>query len=63
MRKFKIIIVENDEDEQLFMKEGFDAADLFEIIAQAKNGDTLQIHCPMLFYPISTCQARTVMML
>jgi DNA-binding NarL/FixJ family response regulator len=41
MRKFKIIIVENDEDEQLFMKEGFDAADLFELIAQLKNGDEL----------------------
>ena len=41
MRKFKIIIVENDEDEQLFMKEGFDAVGLFEIIAQLKNGDAL----------------------
>jgi CheY-like chemotaxis protein len=41
MRKFKIIIVENDEDEQLFMKEGFDAADLFELVAQLKNGDEL----------------------
>jgi CheY-like chemotaxis protein len=41
MKKFKIIIVENDEDEQLFMKEGFDAADLFDVIAQLKNGDEL----------------------
>lgn len=41
MKKYKIIIVENDEDEQLFMKEGFDAADMFEIIAQLKNGDAL----------------------
>lgn len=41
MKKYKIIIVENDEDEQLFMKEGFDAAGMFEIIAQLKNGDAL----------------------
>ena len=41
MRKYKIIIVDNDEDEQFFMKEGFDAADLFEIVAQVKNGDIL----------------------
>jgi len=41
MKKYKIIIVENDEDEQFFMKEGFDAADLFEILAQVKNGDAL----------------------
>ena len=41
MKKYKIIIVENDEDEQLFMKEGFDAAGLFDIVAQVKNGDTL----------------------
>jgi len=41
MKKFKIIIVENDEDEQLFMKEGFDAVGLFDLIAQLKNGDEL----------------------
>lgn len=41
MKKYKIIIVENDEDEQLFMKEGFDAAGLFDIVAQVKNGNTL----------------------
>ena len=41
MRKYRIIIVENDEDEQMFMKEGFDAAGLFEIVAQVKNGDAL----------------------
>ena len=41
MKKYRIIVVENDEDEQFFMKEGFDASGLFEIIAQAKNGDTL----------------------
>lgn len=41
MKKYRIIIVENDEDEQFFMKEGFDAASLFTIIAQVKNGDHL----------------------
>ncbi len=39
MRKYNIAIVENDEDEQFFMKEGFDAAGLFNIMAQLKNGD------------------------
>ena len=41
MKKYKIIIVENDEDEQFFMKEGFDAAGLFHIVGQVKNGDLL----------------------
>jgi CheY-like chemotaxis protein len=41
MKKHRIIIVENDEDEQFFMKEGFDAVALFEIMAQLKNGDVL----------------------
>lgn len=41
MKKYRIIIVENDEDERMFMKEGFDAAGRFDIIAQLQNGDTL----------------------
>jgi CheY-like chemotaxis protein len=41
MKKYNIIIVENDEDEQLFMKEGFDATGLFNIVGQVKNGDAL----------------------
>jgi len=41
MKKYNIIIVENDEDEQFFMKEGFDAAGLFNIVGQVKNGDLL----------------------
>lgn len=41
MKKYKIIIVENDDDEQLFMKEGFDATDLFTVVAQVRNGDHL----------------------
>ena len=42
MRTYKIIIVENDEDEQFFMKDGFEKAGrLFEIVAQVRNGDML----------------------
>lgn len=41
MKKYKIVIVENDEDEQFFMKEGFDSANLFQIKEQLKNGDEL----------------------
>ena len=41
MKTYRIIIVENDEDEQFFMKEGFDAAGGFQIVAQLKSGDDL----------------------
>lgn len=41
MKRYKIIIVENDEDEQMFMKHGFDSSELFEVLAQPKNGDVL----------------------
>jgi CheY-like chemotaxis protein len=41
MKKYKIILVENDEDERFFMNEGFDASGLFDIIAQVVNGDAL----------------------
>lgn len=41
MKKVKLIIVENDEDEQLFMREGFDQSGLFEILIQVRNGDIL----------------------
>lgn len=41
MKTYKIIVVENDEDEQLFMKEGFDSTGLFEIITMLKSGDEL----------------------
>jgi CheY-like chemotaxis protein len=41
MRKYNIVIVENDEDEQFFMKEGFDSVNLFQIKDQLKNGDEL----------------------
>ena len=36
MKQYKIIIVENDPDEQFFMKESFDTVDLFQILAQVK---------------------------
>ena len=41
MKEYKIVIVENDEDEQFFMKEGFDTAGGFCIVAQLKSGDEL----------------------
>ncbi len=41
MSKYSIVIVENDEDEQFFMKEAFDASDLFSLINQFKNGNEL----------------------
>jgi len=41
MKKYRIILVENDEDEQFFMKQGFDQTGLFEILAQASNGSEL----------------------
>ncbi|WP_298737366.1 response regulator [uncultured Chitinophaga sp.] len=39
MKKLNIMLVENDEDEQLFMKEGFQSTNLFNIIAVASSGD------------------------
>ena len=41
MRKYSIIIIENDEDEQFFMKEGFSSSALFDVLAEVKNGDIL----------------------
>ncbi len=41
MRKYTILIVENDEDEQFFMKESFDASGQFDILAQPSNGDEM----------------------
>ena len=42
MRKYSIITVENDEDEQFFMKEGFDKTGHFELLAQLSNGQELE---------------------
>lgn len=41
MKKYRIVIVENDEDEQEFMKEAFDRAGLFQVLALLNNGDHL----------------------
>jgi CheY-like chemotaxis protein len=41
MKQYKIVIVENDEDEQFFMKEGFKQTHLFEIMTMTRNGDSL----------------------
>jgi CheY-like chemotaxis protein len=41
MRQYRIIIVENDEDEQFFMRQGFDKAGSFEILGMVNNGDAL----------------------
>jgi CheY-like chemotaxis protein len=39
--KVKVILVEDNEDERFFMKEGLTASGLFEIIGEAMNGDEL----------------------
>lgn len=39
MKKINVMLVENDEDEQMFMKEGFQSTNLFNILAVASNGD------------------------
>jgi CheY-like chemotaxis protein len=41
MEKIKIIIAENDEDEQFFMKDGFEDSGYFKIITFAGSGDEL----------------------
>ncbi|RYD56229.1 MAG: response regulator [Sphingobacteriales bacterium] len=41
MNRYRIILVENDEDEQMFMREGFESSGLFDIVAQVDNGDVL----------------------
>lgn len=41
MKKIKIVIVENDEDERFFMKQGFEGSDVFELVGQLTNGDDL----------------------
>ena len=41
MKQYKIIIVENDEDEQVFVVKGFQATGLFQIVSVLNNGDEL----------------------
>lgn len=40
-KKYRIVVVENDEDEQLFIEEGFNAVEGFELLAMVKNGNVL----------------------
>jgi CheY-like chemotaxis protein len=39
--KIKMLLVEDNEDERLFMKEGFLQSGLYEIIGEAENGDEM----------------------
>ena len=39
--KIKVVIVEDNEDERGFMKEGLTASGLFEVVAEAGNGEEL----------------------
>lgn len=41
MKKIKLVIVENDEDEQFFMKDGFEGSGYFDVVAFAESGDDL----------------------
>jgi CheY-like chemotaxis protein len=38
---YSILIVENDEDEQFFIREGFQTSDRFQILALLRNGNEL----------------------
>ena len=38
-QKIKMLIVEDNEDERLFMKEGFTQTGLYEIVGEAENGN------------------------
>jgi CheY-like chemotaxis protein len=41
MKQYKLVIVENDEDERFFMREEFEAFEAFNVLAEFVNGDTL----------------------
>ncbi|HYH16071.1 MAG TPA: response regulator [Flavisolibacter sp.] len=40
-KKIKMILVEDNEDERMFMKEGFTATGLYDIVAEASNGNEM----------------------
>jgi CheY-like chemotaxis protein len=40
-RKIKMLIVEDNEDERIFMKQGFIASGHYEIVGEAENGDEM----------------------
>jgi CheY-like chemotaxis protein len=41
MQKLKILIIDNDEDEQFFIRKGFESTALFEIVDIFNNGQNL----------------------
>jgi len=41
-KKIKMLIVEDNEDERFFMKEGFIQSGLYDIVGEAENGNALQ---------------------
>jgi CheY-like chemotaxis protein len=41
MQKLKILIIDNDEDEQFFIRKGFESIALFEIVDIFNNGQNL----------------------
>lgn len=41
MYKYKIVVVENDEDERMFMMESFNVNGMFDVLGMVKNGDHL----------------------
>jgi CheY-like chemotaxis protein len=41
MKQYKMVIVENDEDERFFMKQEFQANGAFEVMAEFDSGDML----------------------
>jgi CheY-like chemotaxis protein len=41
MRKYSIVIVENDEDERIFITEAFNKNEHFELLQVCNNGNTL----------------------
>ena len=40
-KKIKVLLVEDNEDERIFMKEGFSGSGLYEVIGEAENGSEL----------------------
>ncbi len=41
MVQYNIVVVENDEDEQFFIREGFESNNKFKVLDIVKNGDVL----------------------
>ena len=40
-KKIRVLIVEDNEDERFFMKEGFLQSGLYQVVAEAENGDDM----------------------